>query len=216
MFEGGVGGSAPPRNLDVEALGTLVHYQRGAEISAGPDTGFCYRLESGAVRKFALFPDGRRQIVDFLFTGDHFNMRQRHRPSFTAEALVVPTIVMRFPFHRLERLAEGNPRVSAYLLQCAYASMGRSDSRTVLLGRVTAVEKVGSFIVAMAERMANTGDLVMLPMSRSDVADYLAISVETVSRAFTSLCRLGAITLEDVRGIRILSRLKLINPRGRN
>jgi CRP-like cAMP-binding protein len=216
MFEGGVAGAAPPRNPDVEALGTLVHYQRGAEIYAGPDARFCYRLESGAARKFALFPDGRRQIVDFLFAGDYFNMRQKHRQSFTAEAVVAPTIVMRFPFHPLERLAEGNPPVASYLLQRAYDSMARSDSRTVLLGRVTAVEKVGSFIVAMAERMANAGDLVMLPMPRSDVADYLAVSVETVSRAFTALCRLGAITLVDVRGIRILSRLKLINPRGRN
>jgi CRP/FNR family transcriptional regulator, nitrogen fixation regulation protein len=93
--------------------------------------------------------------------------------------------------------------------QRAFESISRLQSRMVLVGRTNALEKVSAFLLEMAERTSVTSDDLVLPMSRYDIADYLAIAVETVSRALTTLKARGAITIAHSRQVRITDRSAL-------
>jgi CRP/FNR family transcriptional regulator, nitrogen fixation regulation protein len=167
-----------------------------------------YRIVNGAARKCAVTPDGRRQIVDFLLPGDLFGFGTRdHCHCFSVEVLIPGTLVARYPRQLVEALAEADPGVARRIREMAFESIARLQRQMVLLGRTSALSKVSAFLLQMAER-CNTGpaNAVSLPMSRYDIADYLAIAVETVSRTLTELRRCGAIALNGARHVRIINR----------
>jgi CRP/FNR family transcriptional regulator, nitrogen fixation regulation protein len=170
--------------------------RRGQRIyDAGDPATHWYRLGSGLGRKFALRPGGRRQIVDLLLSGDFFGFTARAEHPFAAEAALEGTVVTAWPRRQLERLADSDPRLGARIRELTIESLSRLQARALALGRASALEKVGGFLVEMHERTRRgPGDPVVLTMSRYDIADYLALSVETVSRALTELRRRGAIT----------------------
>jgi CRP/FNR family nitrogen fixation transcriptional regulator len=171
---------------------------------------YWYRIESGVARRFSTRADGRRQIVDLLLPGDFFGFGVRGKHRFAVEAVLNATVVARYPCSRLESLAELDPRIGYELRDAACEAMSRLHALILNLGRTTAEEKVGHFLVRMAERLAGGPvDRVVLPMSREDIADYLALSVETVSRSLTQLRRRGVIRLTGTREIRILRRSAL-------
>ena len=187
---------------------TVTPYRRGATIH-GPDdpAQHWYRLVSGVARKCALLPDGRRQIVDFLLPGDFFGLIVRHEHRFAVEAIAKDTVVARYPRRRVEALADSDPEVGRLIREVAFETISRAQARTLILGRTTAAEKVGSFLLEMAERWAGaTVDAFVLPMSRYDIADYLALAAETVSRALTDLKQRGAIALVRAHRVRIVDR----------
>ena len=129
---------------------------------------------------------------------------------FTVEAILDGTIIALYPCSRLESLAELDPHIARELWDAARAAMSRLNALILNLGRTTAEQKVGHFLVKMAERLAGGhADKLVLPMSREDIADYLALSVETVSRSLTQLRRRGVIRLVGTREIRILDRSAL-------
>ncbi len=195
----------------LKSLAVITSCHRGQEIY-GPDqpADHWYRVISGLVRKCALAPGGRRQIVDFLLPGDFFGFTARDHHVFAVEAVSEGTIIARYPRQRVERIAASDPELGLLLREAAFDAMSRLQSRILILGRTTAVEKVGAFLVEMAERLPDgTAQAVALPMSRYDIADYLALSVETVSRALTDLKHSGAITLAKTRRVRINVRAAL-------
>jgi len=162
-------------------------------------------IVSGAARKYAVLADGRRRIVDFLLPGDFFgfSVPQQHR--FGAEALMAGTTVVSYPRRMLETAADDDARIGRQVRDIVFNSIARSQARLLTLGRVTSIAKVGSFLLELSQRSTGVSDeIVALPMSRYDIADYLALSVETVSRAFTDLKRCGAIRCLDHHRIRIL------------
>lgn len=166
-----------------------------------------YRLTSGAARRFAVRADGRRQIVDLLVPGDSFGFGVRGRHRFTVEAVTEGTVVACYPRARLDALAESDPHVARWLHEAMCGAMSRLHSQIMILGRTTAQQKVGAFLLNLAERLAESPvDVVVLPISRYDIADFLALSVETVSRSLTGIKRRGAITLDGPRRIRIVDR----------
>jgi CRP-like cAMP-binding protein len=202
---------APPLQDPREALDRLAvsaRYGRGQEIYAPDDPAdHWYRLVSGMARKCAVMADGRRQIVDFLLPGDFFGLITRHEHRFAVEAVVEGTVVMRYPRRRVELLADSDPRVGRLIREAAFEAISRSQARMIILGRMSAQGKVGGFLLEMAERSRDSGpDRVLLPMSRYDIGDYLALAAETVSRTLSALRQGGAIRFESTHRVRIINR----------
>jgi CRP-like cAMP-binding protein len=195
----------------VEHLASRAHYRKGDTIyyQAGP-AEFCYRIESGAARECALLADGRRQVVGFLMPGDMFGFCALEVHRFSGEIIVDSTRVARYPRYWIERLAESNPEVARRYRQLALEAIDQLQSRIAMLARPTALEKVSSFLLEMADRSAlSSTQLIELPMSRYDIADYLALSVETVSRTLTALRQRRVIALPGARCVSIVDRSRL-------
>jgi CRP-like cAMP-binding protein len=162
---------------------------------------------SGAARRCVIRLDGRRQIVDLLLPGDVFGFTASDEYDYTVEAVAECTVVAAYPRRRVELLADSDPQLAREIRQIAFGALTRLQAQLLILGRITALEKVGSFILEMAARLsAERGNSVALPMSRYDIADYLAVSVETVSRAMTDLKQRGVIKLAGTRTVRIIDR----------
>jgi CRP/FNR family nitrogen fixation transcriptional regulator len=201
---------AAPRSAfgGLDSIAVRGHYARGQEIYKELAPVECwYRIESGVARRFSTRADGKRQIVDLLLRGDVFGFGSRGKHHFAVEAAIEDTIVARYPRCRLEASAGSDPRIARELREAACQAMSRLHALILNLGRTTAEQKVGHFLVKIAERLPDgRSDSVMLPISREDIADYLAVSVETVSRALTQLRQRGLIRLTGTRQIRILDR----------
>jgi CRP/FNR family nitrogen fixation transcriptional regulator len=192
----------------LESLATMRRCHRGQEIYGQEDSAECwYNVVSGVLRRFAVRPDGRRQITDFLLPGDFFGFASgREHHVFAVEALT-KSVVACYPRRRIEMLAACDPLIAQLLRQKMFDAMGRLQAQLRILGRTRAPEKVGSFLLDMAARCAcGQTDNLVLPMSRYDIADYLALSVETVSRAMTDLQQRGAIALAGTRRVTIVDR----------
>jgi CRP/FNR family transcriptional regulator, nitrogen fixation regulation protein len=190
----------------VDAMRKLLSYRRDQEIYGSGDLGeHWYCMMAGAARKYTLMADGRRRIIDFLLPGDFFGFRARHQEFFAIDAIVLGTKVARYPRRGIENAADADPRLARRIRDVAFESISRSQARLLILGRVTALEKVHAFLDEFAERSCDGDEqTIVLPMSRYDIADYLAVSVETVSRALTELKRRGSIRYASARRIRIL------------
>jgi CRP/FNR family nitrogen fixation transcriptional regulator len=204
-----VSGERSPTALEaMEALAVRHICRRGDLIYGRDDPVECwYCIVRGMARKSTVFPDGRRRIVDFLMPGDFFGFSARVQRSFDAEAVSDGTIVASFSRRAIEQLAETEPEVGRLLRDLAFESISRLQARILILGRVTALKKVGAFLLEMAHRSCSRPDVpVVLTMSRYDIADYLALSVETVSRAITQLQGHGCIALHGKHAIHLLDR----------
>jgi CRP-like cAMP-binding protein len=190
----------------VGSLATTIEYRRGQEIYAPDDPAeYWYRVVRGTVRKCALRADGRRQIVDFLLPGDLFGLITRDEHRFAVEAITDGTVVARYPRGKIERQADFDPRIGRRIREAAFEAISRSQARMVILGRMSAIEKVGAFLIEMAERTrGGATEGVVLSMSRYDIGDYLGLAAETVSRTLSDLRQAGAIRIEDTHRVRIL------------
>jgi CRP/FNR family transcriptional regulator, nitrogen fixation regulation protein len=196
----------PLENLD--ALAVIVPFHRGQEIcSQGRSVENWYFLISGAARRCAIRPDGRRQIVDLLLPGDFFGFALGERSDASVEAVAEATVVASYPRPRIEMLAESDPKIARELREIVLAALSRMQAQLLIVGRITALEKVSSFILEMASRLSDgDSDRVALPVSRYDIADYLGVSVETVSRALSELKQRGTIKLLGTRTVSIVHR----------
>jgi CRP/FNR family nitrogen fixation transcriptional regulator len=178
-----------------ERLGAVLRYAAGEEIYAQEeDADLIYRLVSGAVRATRLLSDGRRQISDFYFPGDMFGMENGPVHRTAAEALGdVEVLVIK--------------RRALRLLGEDGAQLERAQDHMLLLARKSACEKVASFLAEIANRCATPWAL--LPMSRQDIADYLGLTIETVSRMVTQLQQEGLVVFDGCRRFRIAHRGRL-------
>jgi CRP/FNR family nitrogen fixation transcriptional regulator len=189
----------------LDAMAVTTRYCRGQRIYAREDpVDHWYRIVAGLARKSTVFTDGRRRIVDFMLPGDFFGFSARRERYFDVEAVLDGTDVSAYPRCAIEARAETDPDIARQLRALAFESISRLQARILILGRVTALEKVRAFLVEMAER-GDTND-VLLQMSRYDIADYLAVSVETVSRAITHLQHRGSIALEGKHQVKLIDR----------
>lgn len=197
-----------PRNGEsdvLEILGTVVTARAGAEIYGEGDSAIAwYRVQSGVLRTCKLLPDGRRQIEDFLFPGDFFGLENRGEHSFAAEAITSATVV-RYSRPRLAAAAADNSRLAARLLDVTLEQLGKVHSRLMLLGRKTAEEKLATFLLEMLDRSPDA-DAIDLTMSRTDIADYLGLTIETVSRTFSTMKHEGVIALPSAQHVVVVDR----------
>jgi CRP/FNR family transcriptional regulator, nitrogen fixation regulation protein len=192
----------------LQAIGSVATVVRGQEIYAeGDRTESCYKVVSGAVRTCKLMLDGRRQIAEFLLPGDVFGFEAPGRHMLSAEA-VADSVLVRYARRQLEALADGDARVARRLRDQVCRSLTAAQQRVVLLGRKTAEERVASFVIEMVDR-AGEDDAVDLPMSRYEIADYLGLTVETVSRTLTQLRKAGTIALPSAHRVELVDRQAL-------
>jgi CRP-like cAMP-binding protein len=191
--------SLPPSDagFDVLAdLGTPMMVHREQEIYAQDDNAeYYYQVISGSVRTVRLMADGRRQVSEFLLPGDVFGFDALDTHDFAAEALE-DTLLRRFPRRRVEALAAQHAGLSQHLRQLMNEKLRQAHERVMVLGRMTASERIASFLLHLAERsVQRAGGQFDLTMSRRDIADYLGLTIETVSRTLTMLKGDGTIAM---------------------
>jgi CRP/FNR family transcriptional regulator, nitrogen fixation regulation protein len=201
------GEKSPPATLGESChdVMTLTLFQRDQEICCqDARTDACFYLVSGSARRCVLRPDGRRQITDLLLPGDFFGFSLEPTHEASAEAVEDHTMVGVYPKPLLERLGRSSIIIAGEMHQAVSAEQGRQRAQCLILGRVSALHKVGAFLLHMQARLGKDGcGVTVLPFSRYDIADYLAISVETVCRALTDLRRWGYIRLHTARAYQI-------------
>lgn len=192
------------KRLDEHAK--IILFARNQEIPVDSEpVAHWYYVISGAVRRSAIRSDGRRQILDLMLPGDFFVVVDRH-DDLTVEAIAEDTALASYPGQRVEQLAQRDTEFARELRDVAFQALSRIQDQLLIVGGVTAVEKVSSFLLALANRSSSGTGQVVLPLTRYDIAEYLAVSVETVCRSFTSLQQRGAIRLAGKRTVRIVNR----------
>ena len=175
------------------ALGSARSYAKDEEIFAeGDRAGFFYKVVSGAVRTSKLLSDGRRQIDAFHLPGDIFGLEAGEEHRFSAEAVGEATVIA---YRRCgpDALAQSDAAFSRDVVAAMMRSLERAQNHMLLLGRKSALEKIATFLLDLSARLEE--DQVDLPMSRTDIADHLGLTIETVSRSLTQLERAGVIGL---------------------
>jgi len=155
-----------------------------------------YEVVEGAVMLYKILPDGRRQVVELLAPGDLFGFTEGDQHGCSAESLV-PCRISVVARETVERSADMQGRIFRH----TQAQLRVLHDHAVLLGRKSAMERVASFIERLA--LAGDNDRVMLPMTRQEIADFLGLTIETVSRSFSELRRRGLLSCERQDVIRI-------------
>jgi CRP/FNR family nitrogen fixation transcriptional regulator len=175
------------RAPDQPALGSTKAYGKDEQIFAeGDRAGYFYKVVSGAVRTSKLLCDGRRQIDAFHLPGDIFGVEAGDEHRFSAEAVGDATVIA-YRRCSLEALAVADGPISIQVVAALMRSLERAQNHMLLLGRKSALEKIATFLLDLSARMAD--DAIELPMSRTDIADHLGLTIETVSRSLTQLER---------------------------
>jgi CRP/FNR family transcriptional regulator, nitrogen fixation regulation protein len=176
--------------------GSATFYPADSLIYAqGDEAGSLYLVEFGTVRICRVTSDGRRQITSFCFAGDVFGLEGGEERASCAESVDGAGI-------RVLRPAD-DAGFAQKLLSLALRRFARIQSHIMLLGRMSANEKMASFLLDLLERQEE-GGVVNLPMQRNDIADYLGITFETVSRVLRVFKDRGIIRLRSVDRIEIL------------
>ena len=183
--------NADSLSQSMHLMGATMSYPRDSEIfGENEPADYLYKVVSGSVRTYRILSDGRRQVGGFYLPGDIFGLEFAEEHTLSAEA-VSDAKVLVVKRSALTTLAGRDPSVAQQLFALTGRELHRVQDRTLLLIK-NARERVGSFILEMAER-ASENNTIELPMPRQDIADYLGLTVETVSRTLTSLETASAI-----------------------
>ena len=186
------------RPASAPGLGATRTLTKDEEVFAeGDRAAYFYKVVSGAVRTSKLLSDGRRQIDAFHLPGDFFGIESGDEHRFSAEALGETTVVA-YRRCSLDTLAVSDAAFARQIVGAMMRSLERAQEHMLLLGRKTAMEKIATFLLDLSGRVPVAGH-VDLPMSRTDIADHLGLTIETVSRSLTQLERQGVIELPSHR-----------------
>lgn len=223
--------SAPVNNLRAaranalaerfEVAPTRVLTQREHLFCEGDRATHVYRVEVGHIVIYRIMPDGRRQVIDFAYPGDLVGLGALGEHASHAQA-TVKTVVRCLPVTILNELASFDPRVGLRLYEAISSELMASRELLFTVSQRTASERLASFLLALSRRSARRGEKaneIVLPMTRNDIADFLGLTIETVSRMFTRLREDGIIDIEQriLISIRDPERLRLMageNARG--
>lgn len=174
--------------VELNTLGTVCHFARNETIfNEDEEMSASYRVVSGVVRLCRLTADGRRQIAGFRLPGDLIGVEWTGAYEMTAEA-VREVVAVRYARTRLDRLLEERSSVRDHLLAHLRQDIRLAQEHLIMLGCQSATERVASFLLQTARRAgAGDGALIDMELGRQDIADYLGLTLETVSRTFTEL-----------------------------
>ena len=162
---------------------------------AGEASSICANVVDGALKVTASTADGREQIVGLLFPGDFVGQPFEDEGSLTVTTLT-PTDLCMYPRTGFERVVDGHPRMERLLLERTLASLNEARARMLALARRNAQERVAGFLLDLADHTGTpqeSGLHVHIPISRGDMADFLGLTIETVSRQLTRLKTAGVI-----------------------
>jgi len=188
-----------------EVVGTSFNYVRDEEIyGEGEDTQFIYKVISGAVRTSKIMRDGRRQIGRFYLPGEFFGLELGKQHNLSAEAVADSKIFL-FKRRQIEAMAQRNMEAAREMWLMTAHHLRHAEDHLLLLGRKTALERLAAFLIEMDMSHGNCG-LFELPMSRRDIADYLGLTLETVSRGFSELQKKQALELDGARHVVLRNR----------
>ena len=183
----------------IEKTGAPMHFSRGAEIyGEGEPTDYLYKVVSGAVCTYRVLTDGRSQVELFYLPGDIFGFEPGGEHSLSAEATINSKLLM-MRRSAIIALAERESSIACQLWMISAKELQRAQEHLMLLVK-TAKERVACFLLEMAARTPGANE-INLPMSRRNIADYLGLTIETVSRVVNQLESSGAITLDTPRHI---------------
>jgi CRP/FNR family transcriptional regulator len=192
---------APARRFDVKEF----------IFAEGDPANHVYRIESGAVSLFRLLYDGRRQILGFAYPGDYIGLGARGEHIMNAQA-IKPARIRAMPLASLHRIAAKDPILCFTLYQSIAEELAAARDLMVTTGHRSAVERVAAFLITLARRSDPGGEparLVDLLMTRADIADFLGLTIETISRTLTKLKAGGLIDLPQSARVILLDMVEL-------
>ncbi|MTI42430.1 CRP/FNR family transcriptional regulator [Roseibium hamelinense] len=219
---------ANPAANQLSLRGSFAEFGAKAQVFGAHDVIFyegdpakrLYELAQGTVMLFKLLPDGRRQVVEVLRPGDIFGLANQNEHECTAETLTGAHV------HEIDlKQIEGSPDLQRKLTKCLMAQMQVLHEHAVLLGRKSAVERVASFLMYLVPERGgvgcpgpsdeeNDGYDLHLTMTRQEIADYLGLTIETVSRVVSDLKRRGIIRIDRADRIHLTKVCRLCQMTG--
>lgn len=203
---------ADEESLDrcMQLVGGITYYPRRVQIVHEDEAADrLYKVISGTVCTYKVLSDGRRQIGGFYLAGDIFGLESGEGHTLAAETITnAKVLVIRKSV--LAALASRNAALTGHLLLLTARELAHVQERVLLLSSKSAQERVVGFLLEMSKRGSSRGNSVDLPMSRQDIADYLGLTIETVSRTLWALENCGAIEISRRRRIQFRSRSTLV------
>jgi CRP/FNR family transcriptional regulator, nitrogen fixation regulation protein len=182
-----------------------LRFAADTEIYAeGDEARSYYKVTTGVVRTCRFLSDGRRQIHSFYVAGDVFGLEAGTHHRLSAEAVTDCTVVA-YRRRGLEALAAQDERLVQRFFSYALQCLERAQEHSLVLGRRSATQKLAAFLLEMASKRPSD-EIIDLAMTRQDIADYLGLTIETVSRTLWQLERDGVITLPAARQVRLKNR----------
>ena len=201
-------GNGNPIADSIELMGARMSYARNVEIyGEGEPAEYLYKVMSGAVRVSKLLDDGRRQVTAFHLAGEIFGLELGEEHRFSAEAISESSILV-VKRSTVLALAGRDGEVARQLWTLTADALQRVQDHMLVLGCMNAKERVANFLLQLAKRVSS-GNEVELPMPRQDIADYLGLTIETVSRIMTQLVNDATIGLPTRRHIVLRNRAAL-------
>ena len=192
----------------ITMIGAPMPFARNTEIyGENEPANYIYKVVSGAVRTYKVLSDGRRQIGGFYRPGDIFGVECGETHTLSAEAITACKVRV-IKRAGLVSLAARDGDVAHMLWDMTARELQRAQAHVILLIK-TAQERVAGFLLEMAGRRDASCDEIELPMSRQDIADYLGLTIETVSRTLTQLEKAHAIAVPTSRRIVLRDRAAL-------
>ena len=176
----------------------------------GDTPNYYYNIISGVVKLVKILADGEQHIVGLLFPGEFLGRALNSRHAYSAEA-ATGTVLCAFPKPEFEAFLRSHPELERHIFELTVRELDVCRDWTLLLGRKCSYERVAGFLLMMAQRMIDigegqrTGNYVQfeLPFTRAELADYLGLTLETVSRQFSHLRNKGVISLPSSRHVLI-------------
>jgi CRP/FNR family transcriptional regulator len=200
--------AASTRSFEQALAGATLKRVEAKEFvfAEGDAASHVYRVETGAVALFKVLIDGRRQIVGFAYPGDLVGLGAEGEHMMNAQA-IKPTRLRCLPISGLHRSVAQDPTLYFQLYQAVARELASARDLMLTTGQRTATERVVSFLLALSRRNARTGRdpaMLELPMTRSDIGDFLGLTIETVSRTFTKLRAMGLIELVHSSEVKLI------------
>jgi CRP-like cAMP-binding protein len=196
-----------PLSQTIRLMGAFMSYPCNGEIFGQSEPAdYLYKVVSGCVRTYRILSDGRRQIGGFYLPGEVFGLSTGADHAMSAEAITNSKVLV-VKRSALNAIADRDPAIGRDLLRLTAQELRRVQDRVLLLIK-SAQERVAGFLLEMADRVV-ADEVIDLPMSRQDIADYLGLTIETVSRTLSALERSATIALPTSRRIVLRNRAAL-------
>ena len=185
---------------EIASITKHVHYKKGNQIiSLNEEADKIYNIVNGSIRQYKILPDGRRQIVGFLFAGDFLGIPYEKNFSFYADAIEESCLCV-FSRNDFEMFLKKFPSFKSQVLKKISLKLSNSFEHNLLLGKKDAKEKLATFLILISkiqEIREKTNSHFNIPMTRDDISDYLGLRTETTSRIFSTFTKDGLIQFID-------------------